>query len=163
MSTQTHARTQHTDCTKCNLHTTRAANRLETDEDQHGTETMAIVPSSVELQQLDTLYFSADKISLVFHSQQDWDMNGRSYSSMDYRTPHKLRMYVQCCFTSRETVRTIRYGEPRTATSTVTQLLSSADIQVQCCFTSTETKRTIRNGEPRTGSPGRPPRLSYSS
>ena len=32
---------------------------------------------------------------------------------------------VQCCFTSTETVRTIRDGEPRTATSTFTQLLSS--------------------------------------
>ena len=39
-------------------------------------------------------------------------------------------------------------GEPRTATSTFTQLLSSD--QVQCCFTSTETVRTIRDGEPRT-------------
>ena len=32
---------------------------------------------------------------------------------------------VQCCFTSTETVRTIRDGEPRTATSIFTQLLSS--------------------------------------
>ena len=32
---------------------------------------------------------------------------------------------VQCCFTSTETIRTIRDGEPRTATSTFTQLLSS--------------------------------------
>ena len=31
---------------------------------------------------------------------------------------------VQCCFTSTETIRTIRDGEPRTATSTFTQLLS---------------------------------------
>ena len=30
---------------------------------------------------------------------------------------------VQCCFTSTETVRTIRDGEPGTATSTTTQLL----------------------------------------
>ena len=33
--------------------------------------------------------------------------------------------YVQCCFTSTETIRLIRDGEPRTATSTFTQLLSS--------------------------------------
>ena len=33
---------------------------------------------------------------------------------------------VQCRFTSTETIRTIRDGEPRTATSTFTQLLSSA-------------------------------------
>ena len=32
---------------------------------------------------------------------------------------------VQCCFTSTETVRLIRTGEPRTATSTLTQLLNS--------------------------------------
>ena len=32
---------------------------------------------------------------------------------------------VQFCFTSTETVRTIRDGEPRTATSTFTQLLNS--------------------------------------
>ena len=43
-----------------------------------------------------------------------------------------------------ETIRTIRDGKPRTATSTFTQLL------VQCCFTSTETVKTIRDGEPRT-------------
>ena len=32
---------------------------------------------------------------------------------------------VQCCFSSTETLRTIRDGEPRTATSTSTQVLSS--------------------------------------
>ena len=32
---------------------------------------------------------------------------------------------VQCCFTSTETIRTIRDGEPRTVTSTFTQFLSS--------------------------------------
>ena len=53
-------------------------------------------------------------------------------------------------FTSKETVRTIRDEEPRTATSTFTQLLSSATLSVQCYFTSTETVRTIRDGEHRT-------------
>ena len=33
--------------------------------------------------------------------------------------------WFQCCFPSTETVRTIRGGEPRTSTSTFTQLLSS--------------------------------------
>ena len=56
----------------------------------------------------------------------------------------------ESCFTSTETVQTVRDGEPRTATSTSTQLLSSATQRVQCCFTSTETVRTIRGGEPRT-------------
>ena len=46
---------------------------------------------------------------------------------------------------STETIRLIRDGEPRTATSTFTQLLSS---DVQCRFTSTETIRLIRDGEP---------------
>ena len=32
---------------------------------------------------------------------------------------------VQCCFTSTKTIKTIRDGEPRTATSTFTQLLGS--------------------------------------
>ena len=43
---------------------------------------------------------------------------------------------VKCCFTPAETVRLIRDGEPRTATSTFTQLLGSV---LQCCFTATET------------------------
>ena len=34
-------------------------------------------------------------------------------------------VWVQCCFTSTETIRTVRDGEPRTATSNSTQLLSS--------------------------------------
>ena len=36
---------------------------------------------------------------------------------------------VQCCFTSIETIRTIRDGEPRPATSTFTQLLTSETVQ----------------------------------
>ena len=32
---------------------------------------------------------------------------------------------VHCCFTSTETIRTVWHGEPRTATSTFTQLLSN--------------------------------------
>ena len=34
-------------------------------------------------------------------------------------------VHLQCRFTSTETIRTVRDGEPRTATSTFTQLLSS--------------------------------------
>ena len=49
---------------------------------------------------------------------------------------------------SAETVGTVRDGEPRTATSTFTLLLSSEILQ--CCFTSTEAVWTIRDGEPRT-------------
>ena len=36
-----------------------------------------------------------------------------------------LQGQVRCCFTSTETTRTVRDGEPRTATSAFTQLLSS--------------------------------------
>ena len=47
---------------------------------------------------------------------------------------------VQCCFTSTETIRLIRDGEPRTATSSFTGLLSfGVWCSVQCCLTSTET------------------------
>ena len=45
----------------------------------------------------------------------------------------------------------IRDGEPWTATSTFTHLLSfEGSLFVQCCSTSTETVGTIRDGEPRT-------------
>ena len=57
--------------------------------------------------------------------------------------------FFKSCFTSTETARTIRDGEPRTSTSTVTQLLCSGTPLVHCCVTSTEI-RTIRDGEPRT-------------
>ena len=49
--------------------------------------------------------------------------------------------------TSTETIRTIRDGETRTATSTSTLLLSWE--RVQCCFTSTEIIKTIKDGEPK--------------
>ena len=48
---------------------------------------------------------------------------------LDFHTAPELcvsvKVQVQRCFTSTETVRTVRDGEPRTATSTFTQLLSS--------------------------------------
>ena len=49
--------------------------------------------------------------------------------------------------TSTDTIRTVRDGEPRTAISTFTQLLSS---EMQFKVTSTETILTIRDGERRT-------------
>ena len=52
--------------------------------------------------------------------------------------PQKVMIEVQCCFTSTEiTLRTIRDGEPRTATSTLTQLLGSlgdAGAETLCVF-----------------------------
>ena len=58
-------------------------------------------------------------------------------------------------FTSTETTRTIKDGEPRTATSTFTMLKSSV---LQCCLRPQKPQGLLR-----TGSPGRPPRLSHSS
>ena len=53
--------------------------------------------------------------------------------------------FIQCRFSSTDTLRTIRDGESRTSTSSFTQLLlSSAEWWVQCCFTFTETIRTVR-------------------
>ena len=74
---------------------------------------------------------------------------------------HRETINVQRCFTSTETVRTVRDGEPtRTATSTFTQLLNSELQPVHWYFTSTETVRRLLG----TGSPGpRPPRPSHSS
>ena len=64
-----------------------------------------------------------------------------------------LEFKFNICFTSTETIRTVRGGEPRMDTSSFTQLLNSVWIRVRCCFTSTETVGTMK-------SPGRPPRLS---
>ena len=65
---------------------------------------------------------------------------------------------AQCCFTSTGTIRTIRDGVPRTATSTFTQLLSSGPSNVEVLLYVHRNRRFIRDG-----SPGRPPRLSHSS
>ena len=46
-----------------------------------------------------------------------------TFTQLSALSPGKVQ--VQCCFTSTETIRTIRDGEPMTATSTSTQLLSS--------------------------------------
>ena len=43
-----------------------------------------------------------------------------------YYALYRQEVQVQGCFTATETTRTIRAGEPRTATSTFIQLLSSA-------------------------------------
>ena len=39
-----------------------------------------------------------------------------------------VQVQIQCCFTPTETIMTIRDGEPRTATSTFSQLLSSDSV-----------------------------------
>ena len=67
---------------------------------------------------------------------------------------------VQCCFKSTETVRIIRDGEPRAATSTFTQLLNSE------CLSSSSVVALLPQrpqGLLGSGRPGRPPPLSHSS
>ena len=63
---------------------------------------------------------------------------------------------TECCFTSTGTMRLLRAGEPRTGTSTFTQLLSSVTSVLLYVHRD-------HNGLLGTGSPGRPPRLSHSS
>ena len=50
------------------------------------------------------------------------------------QTRYKPLVYVLCCLSSTETIRTIRDGEPRTAPSNFTQLLSS-DLGLQAGIT----------------------------
>ena len=52
-------------------------------------------------------------------------------------TPFVLILLLQCCFTSTETISTIRDGEPRTATSAFTQLCDDFIITVTLtqCYT----------------------------
>ena len=60
-------------------------------------------------------------------------------------------LLLQCCFTSTETVRTLRTKSPvRPPWHSHSSWALSERVQVQCCFTSTETVRTIRDREPRT-------------
>ena len=56
--------------------------------------------------------------------------------------------WVQCCFKSTETLRTTRDREPRTATSTFTQLLSSECSSSKLLYF--QTIMTVRDREPRT-------------
>ena len=80
------------------------------------------------------------------------DMQTRQVGTADLAGNKHCRKECVLHVTSTETIRTIRDGEPRTATSTFTQLLSSAFglVQVQCCVTSTETIRNIMDRKPRT-------------
>ena len=95
------------------------------------------------------------------------------------RAKNTLLQIGKCCFTSTETIRTIRDVEPRTATSTFTQLLSSAIVggNTTLCTATTESDnrkspssssmllyvhRDHKNYKLGTVSPGRPPRLSHN-
>ena len=99
---------------------------------------------------------------LSVHRQKPWGLLGTGSAGRPPRLSHssgalrererEREREFQCCFSSTETIRIIRDGEPRTSTSTFTQLLNSPPtmVQVQCCFTPTETVRAIMDGEPRT-------------
>ena len=78
-----------------------------------------------------------------------WTQDGHFH----FHTAPELCLHLQCCFTSTEAVRTINDGEPRTATSTFTQLPNSEwPVVFRCCSPSTETVMTIKDA----GCPGRP-------
>ena len=57
-----------------------------------------------------------------------------------------VRSFVQCCFTYTETIRTVRDGEPRTSTSTFTQLLSPFKFNV--ALRPQRPYGLLRDGEP---------------
>ena len=78
------------------------------------------------------LFFTLSSISmLLLRPQKSQGLFGSGSPGRPPRLSHSSwaltarRSFVQCCFTSTETIRTIRYREPRTSTSTFTQLLSS--------------------------------------
>ena len=81
---------------------------------------------------------------------------GESFVCLFVIPLQSMGVRVQCCFTSTETIRTVRDGEPKTATATsnghldfhtAPELFSEFSFSVAL---STETTRTIRDGEPKT-------------
>ena len=74
---------------------------------------------------------TAQDIHLDSHTAPELCLGtGQSLSLICQPTSEDMNLYIlvfffRCCFTSTETIRLIRDGEPRTATSTFTQLLSS--------------------------------------
>ena len=80
------------------------------------------------------------------------DLNEKHFIQNTYVVAVTNTISFQCCFTSTETVRPIRNGEPRMATSTFTQLLRSEanTNSFQFSFQSAATTRLIRDEEPRT-------------
>ena len=66
-------------------------------------------------------------LSYVHRDRTDCLGQGVQDGHFDFHTVPELcttRVRVQCCLTSTETLQTTRDGEPRTATSTFTQLLN---------------------------------------
>ena len=69
----------------------------------------------------------------VHSERKDYKERGAQNGHLDFHTDPELcgGFEFKCCFTSAETVRTIWDGEPRTSTSTFTQLLSA---ECQCKY-----------------------------
>ena len=62
----------------------------------------------------------------VHRDRTDCSGRGAQDGHLHFHTAPELCLnFFRCCFTSTETRRTIRDGQPRTATSSFTQLLSS--------------------------------------
>ena len=70
---------------------------------------------------------SSSVLLYIHRDHKDYLGQGAQDSHLYFHTASELWHYVQvqCCFTSTETIKTIWDREPRTATSTFTQLLSS--------------------------------------
>ena len=74
-----------------------------------------------------------------------------------------LPLLLLCCLASSKTIRTVMDGEPRTATSTFTQLPTSAENTFLFFFFYVAWRPQRLYGLLWTGNPGRPPRLSRHS
>ena len=93
--------------------------------------------------------FSVSVLLYVHGDHKAYQGRGSRDGHLDFQT----MCYMILCsviLTSTETIRTVRDGDPRTAISIFTQLLSGSVILCSVILTSTETIRTIRDGKPRT-------------
>ena len=71
------------------------------------------------------------EFSVAPRPQRPYGLSGTGSPGQRPRLSHSsCSAWVQCCFTSTETVRTVRDGEPRTATSTFTQLPNSEGLRL---------------------------------
>ena len=101
------------------------------------------------------LYFITASVTFITNSVRSSGVCGKRLHSCSLFLTTRwvfeqfLPSSVQCCFTSTETVGTIRDREPRTATSTLTQLLSSDDSYIHSSLL-LNVHRNRRDGEPRT-------------
>ena len=86
------------------------------------------------------------KFSVAWRPQRHHGLFGTGSPGRPPRLSHSPGVPVQCCFTSTETIRLIRDGLLRTATSTFTQLMSSSSMLLYAH----RNQRLIMDGLPRT-------------